>query len=42
VDLVDVEVGGYYELVVTMFTGEPPCAHATHAEGGEKMVVRRD
>jgi auxin responsive GH3 gene family len=25
VDLVDVEVGAYYELVVTTFTGEPPC-----------------
>jgi auxin responsive GH3 family protein len=25
VDLVDVEVGGYYELLVTTFTGETPC-----------------
>jgi len=24
VDLVDVEAGGYYELLVTTFTGEPP------------------
>jgi auxin responsive GH3 family protein len=29
VDLVDVEVGGYYDLVVTTFTGEPPRAHAS-------------
>ena len=27
VDLVDVEVGGHYELLVTTFTGEPPYVH---------------
>lgn len=26
--VVDVEVEGYYELVVTTFPGEPPRAHA--------------